>query len=665
MSTPDSTTEDILDGMLNRFRCLTAHADASDSEDEDVALATYQQIPYRQPSRDYQREMTCYLCGEKGHKIVNCPKRAGGQRAKCEYCGRVGHTIKKYFHHPDNLPTAPDWVKRMHGMKIETETNGVPNEEVGAFAFMAPESDENEVSFALFEREEADVEPSTMIVESLSEDENLPSDESEEKMEDSSSDSPSTSGSDDSTYYDPMDDDDLDSYFDMEKIEVQPPSPRVQEVIDLTNQSSSESMASNVARMSSAAGSNDDYSDHDLFPSDSSDDIKYMTVRRRGEANKTETVITIEDEEEDTKPAAIDESKTTPDEENPPPTEVIPDLELVEGLMATEHSLQDDEVLIDGDARHRTIVSFRLDEISFAAAFAAHDERSIGSSSGPMDLMANIDPELVERLNLALATGNDQDLNLMLGVIPTASNDEEDDPETMLMQVGSCDWTLTALDDDTWWVLDTGCTVHSKKTVQGGFNIRPLRGQDVVAFDGRAMPIMNKFDMRGIVMDKDDNEKVRLTLGNINHVPSARFNLFSASQAVNQGWECHVNGQRVVLTKGSQTLTFDRLVKTGTSKLYAMRIVPEGTEEVINTSVVKETGKGFEKNLCAKSGSVGIDLFDGNVKMSHDVMTSVKARKVTKQMTHYLFGHMAIRDAIASAKIIGNYDLAPGGIVVC
>ena len=219
MSTPDSTTDDLLDGMLNRFRCLTAHADASDSEEEDVALVTYQRNPYRQPSRNYQREITCYLCGEKGHKIVDCPKRAGGQRAKCEYCGRVGHTIKKCYHHPDNLPTAPDWVKRMHGMKVEEEMNTIPKEEVGAFSFMAPESDENEVSFALFERGETDVETSTMIVETLSDGGDLPSDESddpESKMEDVSSESPSiTSSEEDSTYYDPMEDDDLDSCFDI------------------------------------------------------------------------------------------------------------------------------------------------------------------------------------------------------------------------------------------------------------------------------------------------------------------------------------------------------------------------------------------------------------------------------------------------------------------
>ena len=60
-----------------------------------------------------------------------------------------------------------------------------------------------------------------------------------------------------------------------------------------------------------------------------------------------------------------------------------------------------------------------------------------------------------------------------------------------------------------------------------------------------------------------------------------------------------MNEKRAVLTKGSQTPTFDRLVKTGSSKLYAMKIVCVGTEEVINASVAKETAKGLEKNLCA------------------------------------------------------------------
>ena len=102
--------------------------------------------------------------------------------------------------------------------------------------------------------------------------------------------------------------------------------------------------------------------------------------------------------------------------------------------------------------------------------------------------------------------------------------------------------------------------------------------QEVVAFDGRAMQVHNRFDMRGTVQDKDGKDKSRLTLTNLNHVPNFHFNLFSASQAVNQGWEVHVNSNRALVSKGQQTLTFDRLIKTGSSQLYAMRLVPEGTQ---------------------------------------------------------------------------------------
>ena len=82
------------------------------------------------------------------------------------------------------------------------------------------------------------------------------------------------------------------------------------------------------------------------------------------------------------------------------------------------------------------------------------------------------------------------------------------------------------------------------------------------------MQIHHKFDMRGTVQDKDGKDKSKLTLTNLNHVPNSRFNLFSASQAVNQGWEVHVNSERALVSKGLQTLTFDRLINTGSSQLY-------------------------------------------------------------------------------------------------
>ena len=120
MTLPDSTTEDLLDGMMNRFRCINAICDTDDSDDEDVALATaFQRTPSRpiydpNPSADYLKNMVCYLCGEKGHRFTNCPKRTGGMQIKCNYCGRNGHRADRCFHHQSNLPTEPAWIRRMH-----------------------------------------------------------------------------------------------------------------------------------------------------------------------------------------------------------------------------------------------------------------------------------------------------------------------------------------------------------------------------------------------------------------------------------------------------------------------------------------------------------------------------------------------------------------------
>ena len=196
--------------------------------------------------------------------------------------------------------------------------------------------------------------------------------------------------------------------------------------------------------------------------------------------------------------------------------------------------------------------------------------------------------------------------------------------------------------------------------------------QEVVAFDGRAMQVHNSFDMRGTVQDKDGKDKSKLTLTNLNHVPNSRYNLFSANQAVNQGWEVHVNRNRALVSKGQQILTFDRLIRTGSSQLYAMRLVPEGTQvEVVNMSVPESHGLQNTDNEHEKNNEK-----DSSEKRSQDLCvratvetavesTSQKARKITRQMAHYLFGHMYLRDAIASAKLIGAYDVIPGGVVMC
>ena len=79
--------------------------------------------------------------------------------------------------------------------------------------------------------------------------------------------------------------------------------------------------------------------------------------------------------------------------------------------------------------------------------------------------------------------------------MPPSVPGEADDDETALI-VDETTLSLSALDDHELLVLDTGCTVHTKRNMRGGFNIRPVKQKNVVTFDGRAMPIKHKFDMR-------------------------------------------------------------------------------------------------------------------------------------------------------------------------
>ena len=85
---------------------------------------------------------------------------------KCNYCGRHGHRAEKCYHHLDNPPTAPAWIRRMHGLEEATEDKKTSPDEVGAFAFLSPPADDNEVSFVLYSNEEdKGNEPSDMTVE--------------------------------------------------------------------------------------------------------------------------------------------------------------------------------------------------------------------------------------------------------------------------------------------------------------------------------------------------------------------------------------------------------------------------------------------------------------------------------------------------------------------
>ena len=432
------------------------------------------------------------------------------------------------------------------------------------------ESETEDVALALCDDEiDDDDDPSVLSVEMIDHENDEMKEEDVDSVEATYHDAHSEDS--DSTYYDETEDHDLDSFFDEEDVLVSPPSPEpLKSVIDLTKStSSSDSGISKEARMPTTVDNSEEerYKRGQLFSDTSDDDVEDMPVKTDADSDQK---IAAKEEKTKNEPEEEQDSKT--------PEELVPDLGIMDALMMGEESLMPGEQLMHPSDRHRAIVSYHLDELTNEAAWNMNDEVTVGSGSNrPLGLMSTVDPSLVRRMDLAIVVNDDAALDALFGAVSYINESETSD--VSLMASDKQTLKLVDLHDTEHLVFDTGATTHSMKSKNGASNIRGASGREVVAFDGRAMQIQCRFDISGDVLDKDNKHVSTLNLTNVSYMPESRFNLFSASQAIKQGWTGQIDANSARLTKGTSVLTFDRLVPTGTSMLYALRLVPRGTQE--------------------------------------------------------------------------------------
>ena len=290
-------------------------------------------------------------------------------------------------------------------------------------------------------------------------------------------------------------------------------------------------------------------------------------------------------------------------------------------------------------------------------------------------------PDLIERVDTNLIEDNPDEERLLFG--PNAENEDRGESESQdrnneaivnhdngdhkpggrhsdldhALLVATFERSASdRLDDPHIFVLDSGASATSSPHLQGVVRTRQLSNREILAFDGHPMAIVNKYDMRGIAKDKEGADVARVTITGINHVPTARFNLFSATYAVSNGWTFYGDPTGVTLNKGTSKMKFDLLIPTGTGFLYAIRIVPDNDSEVGAVAIDKP--KATEQFL---------DSQNRNNKKSEE-QTAVKAPmegiqkepvtlpRLTRQLIHYRMCHVNQRDAEKVAKYFG-YDL--------
>ena len=95
---------------------------------------------------------------------------------------------------------------------------------------------------------------------------------------------------------------------------------------------------------------------------------------------------------------------------------------------------------------------------------------------------------------------------------------------------------MELLKDREVWIADTGASNHSTPYKLGAVNERP---SDVLAQGATGAPVAPtcEIDIPTTICDKFGNEKGRLMLTEVGHMADGRYNLFSVSRAMMDGWK--------------------------------------------------------------------------------------------------------------------------------
>ena len=133
--------------------------------------------------------------------------------------------------------------------------------------------------------------------------------------------------------------------------------------------------------------------------------------------------------------------------------------------------------------------------------------------------------------------------------------------------------------NEEYWVGDTGCTAHLKKSKKGMTNLKPY-DQNMIMGNGSSAKGKEKGTMVGHVVSKDEETLQKVTLTDVIVSSQAKFNLMSLTSLIAKGWELSSTPDALIMKKNGQTIKFDVVIPTRTGKLFCIRIKENEVQEV-------------------------------------------------------------------------------------
>jgi hypothetical protein len=127
------------------------------------------------------------------------------------------------------------------------------------------------------------------------------------------------------------------------------------------------------------------------------------------------------------------------------------------------------------------------------------------------------------------------------------------------------------------WIADSGATTHMTNSLEGMYDLADAK-VSVSVGDGRKMRTVKTGKWRGIAVDSEGTRKP-ITLSNVSYIPDLMVNLFSLTAVMDKGFLVDGNNKGITVQKQEWTMKFDRRIGTPKGHVFAITMMPEGTNE--------------------------------------------------------------------------------------
>jgi hypothetical protein len=133
------------------------------------------------------------------------------------------------------------------------------------------------------------------------------------------------------------------------------------------------------------------------------------------------------------------------------------------------------------------------------------------------------------------------------------------------------------------WICDSGACGHYCKSIEGMFNLKDI-AETITVGNGNSMTAAKVGSLRHCIVQLNGST-LDVTINEVKYVPHLCANLLSINKAIKNGFNLSNNGTSICLTKGSASITFDRIMNTLSGSI-------SGITMVSHQSSVAYVGKG-------------------------------------------------------------------------